>query len=217
MIKACIFDLDGTLANSVNSIAYFINKEIVKYGMPEIPVNEFNMFLGDGTKKLVERALKWHNKKDSELEEKILKDYLNSYTKNSLYLCTSYEGIPELLQKLKEHKIMLAVLSNKPQAATENVLDGLFGKNIFSCILGARQGIPLKPAPDGVYEILKSLNLKKEGCLFIGDTPVDIQTGKNAGLSTIGVLWGFRTREQLEETGQRDIVEKPEEILKYIK
>ncbi len=216
MIKACIFDLDGTMTNSLNSIAYFVNMATKKYGMPEIPVEEFKMMLGNGVKKLIERVLKKHNKEDSELEAKILKEFIESYQENPLYLCEVYDGILALLEELKAKNIKLAVLSNKEQTATEHVIKSLFPKDAFICVCGAKDGVPLKPDPTAVYAILSELQVEKDECLFIGDSSVDIQTGKNAGLSTVGVLWGFRSREELESVGADHIISHASELLKFI-
>ncbi len=216
MKKACIFDLDGTLTNSLNSIAYFLNAEIAKYGMPPVPSEDFKTLTGNGARTLVQRVLARYGKDDKSVEDIILKNYNAAYDSNAVYLCTAYSGIPELLKSLKEKNIIVNVLSNKPQPTTEKVVKTIFGENTFSCILGARENIALKPDPCGVYEILQILSLEKKDCLYIGDTATDIQTGKNAGLFTIGVLWGFRTRQELENAGADVIIEKPEEILNFL-
>ncbi len=216
MIKACIFDLDGTMTNSLNSIAYFVNSTTEKYGMPAIPAEDFKLLVGNGTKKLIERVLKRHNKNDPELEAKILKEYTEAYDKNPLHLCEVYDGILETLKALKEKGIKLAVLSNKQQVATEFVIRELFPAGIFSLVCGAKEGVPLKPDPTAVFGIISEFGFEKDECLFIGDTSVDIQTGKNAGLSSIGVLWGFRDRAELESVGADRIISHPSEILQSV-
>ncbi len=216
MIKACIFDLDGTLTNSLNSIAHFVNAEIVKYGMEPIPAEDFKTLTGNGARTLIKRVLARYNKIDEQLEEKILREYNAAYDNDALYLCTAYAGTHSLIKGLQEKNISINVLSNKPQPTTEKIVKTLFGEKTFSCILGAREAVPLKPDPAGVYEILKLINIQKAECLYIGDTATDIQTGKNAGLFTIGVLWGFRSFKELEEAGADKIVEYPTEILKLL-
>lgn len=216
MIKACIFDLDGTLTNSLNSIAYFVNTEIAKYGMSPIPVEDFKTLTGNGARTLIRRVLARYNKSDEQLEEKILRAYNAAYDNDALYLCTAYAGTHSLIKGLREKNISVNVLSNKPQPTTEKVVKTLFGENTFFCVFGAREAVPLKPDPAGVYEILKLINVRKEECLYIGDTATDIQTGKNAGLYTIGVLWGFRPFKELQEAGADTIIEYPTEILKLI-
>ncbi len=213
MKKACIFDLDGTMTNSLHSIAYFVNKTTEKYDMPAIPVEDFKLMVGNGTKKLIERALKRHNKYTEEFEAQIVKEYTAAYDKNPLHLCEVYEGIYELLEGLKEKGLKLAVLSNKQQVATDLVIKSLFGDDTFACVCGAKPDVPLKPDPTAVFGIMEEFGLQKDECLFIGDTSVDIQTGKNAGLETVGVLWGFRDRKELESVGADTIVSHPSEIL----
>lgn len=216
MIKACIFDLDGTLTNSLNSIAYFVNRETEKYGIPAIPAEDFKMLTGNGARTLIRRILERYNKWNPELEDKILKEYNQAYDNDALYLCTAYAGVHSLLKGLCEKNVSLNVLSNKPNPTTKQIVKTLFGEETFSYIFGARESVPLKPDPAGVYEILNLLNIKKEECLYIGDTSTDIQTGKNAGLFTVGVLWGFRSRKELEDAGAKAIVDYPTEILKLL-
>lgn len=216
MIKACIFDLDGTLTNSLNSIAYFVNKEISKYGMAPIPSEDFKTLTGNGARTLIKRVLERYGKTDTELENKILKEYNAAYDADALYLCTAYAGTHSLIKALTEKSISVNVLSNKPQPTTEKIVKTLFGENTFSCIFGARETVPLKPDPAGVYEILKIINIQKEECLYIGDTATDIQTGKNAGLVTVGVLWGFRELNELQTAGADKIVKYPTDILNLI-
>ncbi len=216
MKKACIFDLDGTMTNSLYSISHFVNKTIEKHGMPAIPVEEFNLMVGNGTKKLIERVMKKHNIEDEKLQEIILKEYTEEYDKNPLHLCEVYDGIIETLKSLKEKNIKLAVLSNKQQVATEFVIRELFPAETFSIVCGAKSDVPLKPDPTAVFGIISDFALEKDECIFIGDTSVDIQTGKNAGLETIGVLWGFRDRQELESVGADHIISHPKEILDII-
>ena len=213
MTKACIFDLYGTLTNSLHSIAYFVNTEIAQYGMPPVPADDFKTLSGNGARTLIKRVLARYDKTDAQLEEKILRGYNAAYDADALYLCTAYAGTHSLLKELKERSVSVNVLSNKPQSTTEKVVKTLFGEHTFSCIFGARDAVPLKPDPAGVYEILKTIGVKKEECLYIGDTATDIQTGKNAGLFTVGVLWGFRTRAELQAAGAAKIVKYPTEIL----
>ena len=214
MKKTCIFDLDGTLTNSLYSIAHFLNAETAKYGIPPVDAEEFKILTGNGARKLVQRVLERAGKNDKALEEKILTEYNAAYDADPVYLCEAYPGIKGLLADLTKNGISVNVLSNKPHPTTEKVVKTIFGENTFSCILGARDSVALKPDPAGVYEILKILKLEKKDCLYIGDTATDVQTGKNAGLFTIGVLWGFRKRPELEQAGADAIISSPEEILK---
>ncbi|MEL3907149.1 MAG: HAD family hydrolase [Treponema sp.] len=213
MIKACIFDLDGTLTNSLHTIAYFVNTETARHGLPPAPVEDFKYFVGDGARVLINRVLTYHGIENIELENTVLKNYNAAYDADFLHLCTLYDGIEEMIAELRQRNIKLAVLSNKPQPTTEKVIEAFFGKETFTAAFGQRAGVPLKPDPAGVFEILDLLGCEKSDCLYIGDTAVDVNTGKAGGLATVGVLWGFRSREELEGAGASFIIEKPAELI----
>jgi HAD hydrolase, family IA, variant 1 len=216
MIKACIFDLDGTLTNTVRTLAYFVNTETAKHGLPPAPVENFKRFAGNGARTLIHRVLAYHGVTDAALEDTILKDYNAAYDADFLYLCTLYDGIAEMINELHNRGIQLAVLSNKPQPTTQKIIRAFFAEGTFSAVFGQREGVPLKPDPAGVFEILALLRRQKQECLYIGDTAVDINTGTSAGLTTVGVLWGFRDRAELEGAGATHIIAKPSELLPLV-
>lgn len=216
MIQVCIFDLDGTLTNTLNTIAYFVNTETARHGLPPAPVEHFKHFVGDGARMLVHRVLAYHGVENPELENIIVKNYNAAYDADFLYLCTLYDGIEEMIAELRKRNLKLAVLSNKPQPTTEKVVKAFFGKETFAAVFGQREGVPLKPDPAGVFEILDLLDCEKSDCLYIGDTSVDVKTGKAGGVATVGVLWGFRSREELEGAGASFIIEKPAELIQIL-
>ena len=216
MIKACIFDLDGTLTDTVRTLAYFVNAETAKHGLPPAPVEQFKYFAGNGARTLIHRVLAYHGVTDAALEDNILQDYNAAYDADFLYLCTLYDGVTDMITALRSRRIQLAVLSNKPQPTTQKIIKAFFATGTFSAVFGQREGVPLKPDPAAVFEILDLLHRQKQECLYIGDTAVDIQTGKSAGLTTVGVLWGFRDRAELEGAGAMHIIAKPSELLPLV-
>lgn len=216
MKKAVIFDLDGTLSDSINSIKYCADKALKPFGIGPFEKKQYCYFVGDGAANLVKRALIAGG--DTELVhfEEAFALYKEIFRDNCMYEVKPYEGIRELLAKLKELGIKIAVLSNKPHAETINVIETLFGKDYFDVILGQQDGVAIKPSPDGVFLILKELSLTADDILYLGDTSTDMKTGKSAGAFTVGALWGFREREELKENNADVIIEHPLELLKYI-
>lgn len=214
--KACIFDLDGTLSDTLNSIAYFGNKALQRCGLNKIPVEQYKVLAGNGAKTLVRRMLEYNDCHDEDLFNKVFEYYCDTYDSNFLYLTKAYDGIHELLDKLKGMGIKIAVLSNKPHSTTKKVIDSLFGGDCFDACFGGREGVPLKPDPQALTEIIEGLKVKPEECVYIGDTATDMQTGKNAGVFTVGVLWGFRGRAELEEACADLIISHPLELAEFV-
>lgn len=213
MIKLCIFDLDGTVLDTVHTIAYYGNYALAKHGIAPIEDKEYNYFAGNGAVNLIKRALRFRNCLSDETFEKVFADYNAAYNANTSYLTAPFAGIPETLDAIKAQGIKMAILSNKPHFATCGVIDSLFGPGYFDSVYGQREGVPIKPDPGAVYGLLAEHNVKPEECLYIGDTGTDMKTGKNAGLYTVGVLWGFRGKEELLENGADVIIEKPQQLL----
>ncbi len=213
MIKCCIFDLDGTLLDTINSIAYFVNKTFQNHGIDTVTAEECNYFAGNGAKLLVKRALTARGAYDEESFSAILEEYKAAYDANPTYLTDAFPGIRELLASLKSNGVKIAVLSNKPDFATKSVVKHFFG-DIFDVVLGGRDGVPLKPDPRAALDILKGFSVSADEVAFIGDTSTDIETGKNLGAKrTIGVLWGFRPEKELKDAGANVIVSSAEQIL----
>lgn len=208
MKKLCIFDLDGTLLNTLDSIAYYVNNTMKHFGLPVIETEKIRTFVGNGAKNLISRSLRYNG---SELDaEKVLSVYIEKYNSDALYLVKPYDGIRELLSKLHENGVTLAVLSNKPHSSTSIMIDEIFGKDLFSVVRGPYNNEKVKPEPAVANEIAKGF--EKENCFFIGDSDVDIETGKNALMHTVGVTWGFRDRDVLQNAGAEKIVSKAADI-----
>lgn len=212
-IKLCIFDLDGTLANTILSMAVPANKVLAELGLPAQPPEAFRYFAGDGAAELCRRCLRAAGDTECIQFEEMHRRYRKYFSELCMYEVKPYEGIPELLENLKTQGIRIAVLSNKPHDQSVDVVETLFGKGYFDAVQGQTDEVPKKPSPIGVYRLMEQFQVEKEECLYIGDTSTDMQTGKNAGLPSVGVLWGFRDRKELEENQAAYIVERPQEIL----
>ena len=213
MIKLCIFDLDGTVLDTVHTIAYYGNYALSKHGIDPIEVKEYNYFAGNGAVNLIKRALRFRNALTDDTFEKVFADYNAAYNADTSYLTAPFDGIVDTLDAMKSRGVKMAILSNKPHFATCGVITSLFGEGYFDRVYGQREDVPIKPDPTAVYQIIHELQVKPEECLYIGDTGTDMKTGKNAGLRTVGVLWGFRGKEELVENGADVIIETPQELL----
>lgn len=213
MIKCCIFDLDGTLLYTLTTITYYLNKALNSNGADSITEEQCRVFIGNGARTLVRRALKAGGITDEELAHKVWFEYNRDYNKDTLYLTEAYEGIEELILELRRRGIILGVLSNKPDDTTGNIIAAKFPGS-FNIARGGRDEIPLKPAPDGLTALMKELGVPPEEVMYIGDTGVDIVTGKSAGVKrTVGVGWGYRTAGELLSEGADLIAEAPSDIL----
>lgn len=213
MIKACIFDLDGTLADTLESMAAVANELMDEIGLERQPVDHFRYYCGEGANMLVRRCLKDAGDPQLMYYEEVCRKYRERFNADPLYKVRIYQGIPELLDRLKKQGTALAVCSNKPHDAAVKVVGELFG-NTFDFVIGQSEEIRRKPAPDGPLKAAEVLGVKPEECLYIGDTKTDMQTGNAAGMHTVGVLWGFRDRQELQENGAGVIIENPKELLK---
>ncbi len=212
MIKACIFDLDGTLARTQESIARPVNMTLSHFGLPEQPVEAFNYFAGDGIRNALKRALIASGDTNASHLDEGLPMCRRWMQEDPCYHVQLYDNIAESLKALKEHKIRIAVFSNKPHLSAVSVVETLFGKDFFDHIQGQTDRIPIKPDPEGVYEILGVFGIEKNECLYFGDTDTDMLTAHNAGVTAVGVSWGFRPRSELEEYSADIIIDDPVQI-----
>ena len=216
MYKACIFDLDGTLTDTLESLTYSVNETLKELKLKKITQEQCRSFVGNGARCLIERALVAGGDLEKSQMEPAMEIYGRIFGENCTYHVTPYEGIPEMLKVLKDKGIHLAVLSNKPDRQTVKVVKAIFGEELFDYAQGQKEGIRRKPEPDGVWYLMEQMHVSKEECLYIGDSEVDAATGRNAGLKTIGVLWGFRDRKTLETAGADDLIDRPDELLQFV-
>jgi phosphoglycolate phosphatase len=214
MIKAVIFDFDGTLMNTLPGIAHFCNTALKEVGLPPIETDKFRYFVGNGRDVLIHRILDHYNADTPDNYEKAGKKYDDEYENDILYGTVIYDGIMDLIGALKKDGIKVGILTNKPHDVAVQIIKTVFGDS-FDIYYGQREGIPTKPSPDGALAIARELGFKAEECAFAGDTIVDVTTGKKAEMYTIGVLWGFRDEDELKAADA--IAKEPKDIYDIIK
>lgn len=212
MKKLVIFDLDGTLLNTIADLAHSTNYALEKNGFPTHQLGEYNYFVGNGINKLFERALP-EGEKTEENIAKIRRDFLAHYDVHNADNSRPYEGIPELLLALQEKGVQIAVASNKYQAATTKLVGYFFPNIHFTAVLGQREGVKTKPDPGIVAEIREKAQVDAADTLYIGDSNVDMQTAINSGVDGCGVTWGFRPASELESYHPKYIAQRPLDIL----
>ena len=209
---ACIFDLDGTLANTLTSIAHFGNATLKEFGLPPIPDEDYKALVGNGADVLMRRMLRTVGAQFP--EEKICQFrafYDHCYESDPMALVAPYPGILETLQALKEQGMQLGVLSNKPDNMAQYIVGDLFGGLIHQAH-GQRTGIPTKPDPTAVLHMAADFGVDPSRVLYVGDSGVDMQTGRNAGMHPCGVLWGFRGEPELRENGAEFLAHTAQEL-----
>ncbi|MBQ2745714.1 MAG: HAD family hydrolase [Lachnospiraceae bacterium] len=211
--KALICDLDGTLLNTLEDLMDSVNFGLENHGMKKITLEQTRRFVGNGVAKLVERAVEKGTSKEEEAE--ILKDFRSYYDEHSRDKTRPYEGVVEMLEQVKAQGMKLAIVSNKIDPAV-NELAKVYFPGLIDVAIGETPDVPKKPAPDMLYKALRQLGIEKEEAVFIGDSDVDVATGLNSGMDMVTVLWGFRDREELEKSGAKWFIEKPEELFKWI-
>ena len=212
MKKLVIFDLDGTLLNTIADLAAATNQALQHNGYPTHPEEAYRFFVGNGINKLFERALP-EGERTEENVLKIRSRFVPYYDAHNADLSRPYPGISELLRTLQQQGVLIAVASNKYQSATRKLIAHYFPEINFVEVLGQREGIPAKPDPSIVNDILAVTEVKKEEVLYVGDSNVDMQTAHNAGVTAIGVAWGFRPRTELEALHPAHIIERAEELI----
>lgn len=213
MKKVVIFDLDGTLLNTLADLADCTNAVLSAHGFPVHPEEAYRYFVGDGAWNQMRRALPAGT--DEETVVQVHDEYMALYSENSMNRTCPYPGIPALLSRLKQDGCALAVCSNKPDARTKEMIAHYF-PGAFDCVIGHVEGAPVKPDPGIVRQILEALDAENARVFYVGDTATDVKTAKNAFLPCAGVLWGFRDRSELESAGADRIAVDPEELYTII-
>ena len=217
MIKLCIFDLDGTVLDTIHTIAHYGNYALSRHGIEPIETNEYKYLVGTGMVNLIKKMLHFRSSYSDELFECVLRDYDEAYNADVSYKTEIFEGLEDVLNGFKEMGLKLAIVSNKPDYPTRLVVNKLFGNSYFDYVTGKRDGVPLKPDPTAVFDVMKIFGVRADECIYVGDTATDMHTGRNANLYTVGVLWGFRGEDELREGGADAIVRTPDELYSVIR
>ena len=217
MYKACIFDLDGTLTDTLESLTYSVNMTLSELQLGQITSEQCKSFVGNGARRLIEQSLQAAGDPEAKCIEEAMEVYGRIFKKYCTYHVAPYDGIVEMLEELKKHGVQLAVLSNKPHPQTKDVVATFFEDGMFEKVYGQQEGVPRKPDPAALHMLLRELGVSQKECLYIGDSDVDMQTGCAAGVPAVGVTWGFRSKDVLVEHGATYVVDKAEEIISIVK
>lgn len=214
MYQNVIFDLDGTLLNTIDDLADAANWVCVNHGWPTHTVEEYKQYVGNGMTKLAQRFVPADWRTPAGIKQ-ILDEFMPYYDAHKEDKTAPYPGIPDLLHELKGAGVSIAVLSNKAHSLVPSILENYF-PGVFSYTQGAVDGIPTKPDPTLLHRLMKEMGASQESTLFVGDSNVDVRTAKNGGLTCCGVLWGFRGREELEQEGADFLAENTDELKQLI-
>ena len=216
-IKAVLFDLDGTLLNTLDDIADSANHALRTLGLPTHPTEDYKYFVGDGMTMLLKRILP-DDRRSPELLDEITSIYASYYSEHAIDRTKPYAGVPEMLQALKKHDsaLKLAVISNKPDEQVKITIDHFFEHGTFDYSSGGLDGVPLKPHPAMALRALEALCVGAQESVFVGDTGMDMQTAKSAGCLAIGAKWGFRSEAELKTNGADYLISSPEELVRLI-
>ncbi len=215
LYKAIIFDLDGTLINTLNELGTVTNHVLTEKGFPNHDIDAYRFFVGEGAANLIRRALPLSQRKKN-----IIDDCLSLFMKIYNEICgqnaSLYDEIPQMLDKLVNTDMKLTVLSNKPHELTLKNISQFLSNWHFEIIFGQREGIPKKPNPAGAIEIANHLNIQPSNFMYLGDTGIDMKTAVSAGMFPIGALWGFRDKKELEESGAKALAENPLDVIELL-
>ena len=213
--KAVLFDLDGTLLNTLDDLADSMNASLKRFGFPSHPVDTYKYLIGDGLRNLVLRALPEQNRDETTIN-KIADAEREEYGRNWANKTHPYEGVPELLDALTDRKIAICVLSNKPDDFTHIIVQKFLSNWKFAAVQGQNKYTPVKPDPTGANQIAQRLGLAPADFLYVGDSNTDMQTANAAGMFPVGVLWGFRPKDELMQAGAKALIERPEDLLNLV-
>lgn len=210
--KAVVFDLDGTLTNTLEDIAFAMNRSLRLHGLPEFPTEAYKYLVGDGAATLARRACR----EQTELAPSVLREYQAYYKDHTTDRTAPYPGVQDMLQALTARGLRLAVFSNKPHADVQTVVRHYFPGVPFEVVRGQIEGVPVKPDPAGALAVADEMGLAPADFLYLGDTGTDMHCAVNAGMHPVGVLWGFREEKELRESGAKAVIAEPMELMELL-
>ncbi len=218
MIKLCIFDLDGTTVDSLRSIAHFANETLIAFDLEPFPVDDYRHLAGGGARKLMTNLISARGADENILED-MVSDWLCRYEKEPFYLTKPYSGINEMLKNLKDIGVITAIVTNKSQRVANSIIEHSFGAPgvLIDEAVSEHPGMVLKPAPDEILKLCEKYSVSPQNTMYIGDHGIDMQTGKNAGVTACGVTWGFHSESELIASGADIIANQPNDIFEFIK
>ena len=214
--EAILFDLDGTLIDTVDDIGDAANRVLSNRGFPIYPISTYYQFIGEGVKVLFTRALP-QEERNEDLINTCLKEFVEDYRRNYDVKSQPYDGISEMLNALNVRGLKLAILSNKPDPLTKDCVTSILSNWDFDVVFGQRDSVPRKPNPQAALKIAKKLSISPSDFLYLGDTAIDMKTAVSAGMFPVGAAWGFRPLKELKENGARVVIDKPIQLLDLIK
>ncbi len=212
---AILFDVDGTLLNTLEDLSDAVNRVLAGKGFPTHKLEAYRYFIGDGSAMLITRALPEEKRNDDTIRS-CIEMFIEDYGRNWNVRTKPYDGVTEMLDALMARGLKIAALSNKPHEFTKRCVNDLLPNWTFEVVLGYRDAVPLKPDPASALEVAKRLNIPPVDFLFLGDSAVDMKTAIAAGMYPVGVLWGYRSIEELQENGAQALIERPLEILNLL-
>ena len=216
MYKLCLFDLDGTLVNTLDSMVYTTNKTLAELGDYSLSPQKCAEFVGNGTGVLMEKALRETGALGVEDFTSVMARFNRNFADGCVYKVRPYQGMPALLETLIERGARLAVLTNKPDRAAKKVMETAYGKDVFAWIQGQREDVPRKPDPTAAWAICHRFGVEPSQCCYVGDSEVDIETARNGGMDPLIVTWGFRSKEELIRAGAPLLLDTPEALLEAL-
>ena len=214
--QAAIFDMDGTLIDSLEDLTDSVNEAMAHYGFKSHTLEECRYFVGNGARKLIERSIPKDKASYSDFVSEVLEYYNGCYKRHLTNKTHPYDGILDMLKRLQEKNISLGVCTNKQQFAADEIISAMFPDNMFGAVIGDQKGLPRKPDPAKVLKIAAQFKIKPERVAYFGDTSVDMETAHNAGFLSIGVTWGFRPKSELIESGAEIIINHPSELWQHV-